>query len=235
MVKKDQSIPAAVFKDVIRKPAIACGVNGTLGKIKGKNKWCIVTEAEEVSAMRYADYITTGEAAFGETTFRARPLGRQRIRGFHILESELDVGDSEQSSTRSEDAKDLEGKVDLRTPLTGLTGQALSKHTESDAGSASAPGNVRASKGEETGYVNMPTGGITTRNRPRSSSTWKSSFRREKKKRMARPRVKRSTPKKSADGWISCAPQTSTATSGNASGSPAPKPSRPERISDGFR
>ena len=91
MVKREESIPVDVFIDLIRKPAVACGVHGTLGKVKGKNKWCVVTEGDEEAAMRFTDYLTTGEAAFGETSYRAESMREQFVTGFHILDKELDV------------------------------------------------------------------------------------------------------------------------------------------------
>ncbi len=213
MVKREESLPVSVFKDVISKPAAACGVNGTLGKIKGKNKWCIVTEAEEEAAMRFADFLTTGQAAFGETTLSARPMGRQRIKGFHILEKELDIGGSEGTAKQLHD-KEEDNKVQPPGPSAQMPsapyGQALAASEATNSARTTGTSIPGVSK-EENYYGHMPMGGLTFRNRPNSSSTWRTTFVRKKERKAVRPRVVHSAAQKSPDGWISCTQGKATA------------------------
>ncbi len=220
MVRRNLSIPVDVFKDVIRKPASACGVNGTLAKVKGRNQWCIVTEAPEEAAMRFADYLTTGEAAFGKTTMRARSMGKQRIEGFHLLEKELDIGRSEEEDEEDGQEEAVQDQLEPdAAPVKSVPGRNTGQ-----------PINKGAASGSSEVYTGWPKQGSSITRR-RSSSSWRSSLKKERKRassktpssngatKTVRKRVVHSAAKKSADGWISCAPVKKS--SGGSSGNPA--------------
>ncbi len=101
LINRAPTIPMAVFKDLMKKPALGCGLDGLLVKVKARaNLWCVTVEGRAFDVDRFKEYIMTGQHAFGKsrTNKSAHSIESGEIKGFHFMKGEITVYDSDETS-----------------------------------------------------------------------------------------------------------------------------------------
>ena len=105
-VDRKRDIPVNVFTKLIMKPALGCGVNGLLAKLKGMERWIVTAEGTETDVGKFREYLLVGQHAFGKTRVQVQPkrLDRASLEGFHLLPKEIVIATSDEDDGDDDDS-----------------------------------------------------------------------------------------------------------------------------------